>query len=212
MTYDIQLFNLDNYEWTEQLFDFYEKIGWIEPDCIVGFDKALVKAHNLERFDTGIMDEAETADKMIASYYEYRFKIEADIEKFTDVSLWLIMELADSTPTYIFPVQIREYFKTHGTQSLNDCFNKIYQAIAYHQIHSPKIVTYLLTEFLFETFQYGSEWGVFVEPRGKPSITYNVLSVEQANEHDYLCSKLSAENLQKLANVETLNFDFPKAG
>lgn len=92
MTYDIQLFNLDNYEWTEQLFDFYEKIGWIEPDCIVGFDKDLVKAHNLERFDTGIMDEAETADEMIASYYEDCFYNEPNIEKFIETSLWLITE------------------------------------------------------------------------------------------------------------------------
>lgn len=42
-TYDISLFNLEHYQWTEDLYDFYERIGWIAPEQITGYSQQEIK-------------------------------------------------------------------------------------------------------------------------------------------------------------------------
>lgn len=208
-TYDISLFNLDNYSCTEDLYDFYERIGWIEPTCITGYSKSAVKDDNLLTFNQGRIDDTETADEMIASFYDTLFYYQPNVEKLIDVSIWLITELADSTPTYIFPSFLRQQLQQLDNDTLNTHFNTIYQAIQRSLTVSPYIITYLLTEFLFESFQYGSEWGVYVEPKDKPSIITLSMTVEEVRLDNYLCANLSDENIARLASLETIHLNFP---
>lgn len=208
-TYDISLFNLDNYSYTEDLYDFYERIGWIEPDQITGYDKQAVRDYNLQTFNQGIINDVETADEMIASFYDTLFYYQPNAEKLIDVSIWLITELADSTPTYIFPSFLRQQLQQLDNDTLNTYFNTIYQAIQRSLTVSPYIITYLLTEFLFESFQYVSEWGVYVEPKDKPSIITLPMMVEEVRLDNYLCGKLSDENVKKLVSLETIHLNFP---
>ncbi|WP_230658915.1 hypothetical protein [Psychrobacter sp. I-STPA10] len=181
--------------------------GWIEPENIVGYDKEQIKNDNISSMSfIKEYDDSEDfpVDFEIANYYlDYFCDIDNDIYKLVNYGLWVIVHLYGSTPVYIYPAFMRQHLNKVDTTELTSIFDLIFIQIKKAKEYNDNLLVSLLTEFLFELFQYGSEWGVFAEnPQSKPSVPNCNINVKEAKDMDYLCSKLPDSYVSKLASLE----------
>ena len=181
--------------------------GWIEPENIIGYDKEQIKNNNINSM-TFIKkyDDSEDfpVDFEIANYYLVYFcDIDNNIYKLVNYGLWVIISLYCSTPVNIYPVYMREYLDKVDVTELTYIFDLIFIQIKKAKEDNDDLLMSLLTEFLFELFQYGGEWGVYAEnPQSKPSVPNCNINVQEAKDMDYLCSKLPDSYVSKLASLE----------
>lgn len=119
--------------------------------------------------------------------------------------MWLIVELYCSYPVYILTIDSRKYFHNDDTD-LNNIFAVISSEIDKAIKNEDKVAVFLLIDFISETFEFGSEWAVFVDTKGKSSISQNIMTIDEARRYSILCTKLSAKNIAVLAELENYNF------
>lgn len=184
------------------------EFGWIYPESFIGYDKNAIKEHQgrcVISTPEGAIEPEIDPCFYISEYYSECFKAQPDIYKFVEGSLWLTVQLYCSYPTHILTISLRKYFHNDNTD-LDNIFTIISSEIDKATKNEDKVAVFLLTDFIFETFEFGPEWGVFVDTSGKSSILQNMITIDEAKKYDILCSKLSAQNIAILAKLENYRF------
>lgn len=135
----------------------------------------------------------------MSDYYLSYLDEYKDFIKLIDAVFWFIDNFNDSYISNIAPIYLRDYLLEKDSMYLNFLFSYIFGKINFND----KIKYKLGVNFLFEVFQYGSEWGVYYrDSHFKPSMSENAINIGKGDNNPYLSSKLSETNLLQLDNLE----------
>lgn len=188
----------------EKVTFFIEPFEWINPQNVFGFSKDEVRKENIRLYEESNFqdNDSDMADIIIAAYLQECLLSDPNgYLIFLDYGLWLITELYSSYVTYTFPADIRKHLLTHPNK-LNYVFERIYELFSKKDKEEDYHCANLLKIFIFEVFQFGSEWGVFdTKHINHDSVFSKNTLIDENTRNEFLCSHLNKENIEKLSDL-----------
>lgn len=180
---------------------FIEPFEWVHPENVTGFSRETVRKENIRSYEEDDYNrDSDTADIIVASYLEECLYVDSsNYMIFLEYGLWLITELYSIYVVHIFPSDMREHLPRESNK-LNHIFDEIYKIFLTKDKEGEYHCANLLKIFIFEVFQFGSEWGNFdIKHIDCDSMFLENNLIESAAEGKFLCSYLNKENLANLS-------------
>lgn len=180
-------------------YDLVDNIGWIHPKNIMGYDVEELKKYNFNQINHICVEMDMKSDAIIYDYIEECFlAYPADFERFIIYGLWLIVETYSIFTANILPIAVRNYLPRDKV-ILNHIFDIIYNE--YIKYKHNKIIAYIISEYLFNLFEFGYDFGVFnQENLNKISVFRENICIDDPD-NIALCSFLSRENKMRIAHL-----------